>query len=137
MNTGRGIRGGMKKSDEEYHIQVAIAEFMRLEYPDVIFRSDLSGIKLSIGQAMKIKRVQGEKAYPDFTILQACRGWHGMMLEIKKDYNEIHRKDGTFRQDKHTQEQIEMLLRLREKGYYAIFGCGYEASIKLVKAYLG
>ena len=46
----------MKESD----LQIAVADYLRLQYPEVIFHSDFgSGIKLTKGQAIKQKRQNG------------------------------------------------------------------------------
>ena len=48
----------MKESD----LQVQVADYLRLRYPDVLFHSDFgSGIKLTKGQAMKQYRQNGAK----------------------------------------------------------------------------
>lgn len=54
----------------EAELQVAVADYLRLQYPDVIFHSDFgSGVKLTPGQAAKQKRQNGgRRAWPDLEI---------------------------------------------------------------------
>lgn len=41
----------------EAELQIQVADYLRLQYPDALFHSDFgSGIKLTIGQAAKQKR---------------------------------------------------------------------------------
>lgn len=58
----------MKESD----LQVMVADYLRLQYPDVLFHSDFgSGIKLTMGQATKQKRQNGgRRAWPDMLIAE-------------------------------------------------------------------
>lgn len=58
----------MKESD----LQVQVADYLRLQYPDVLFHSDFgSGIKLTMGQAAKQKRQNGgRRAWPDMFIAE-------------------------------------------------------------------
>lgn len=54
----------------ESDLQVQVADYLRLKYPDVLFHSDFgSGVKLTLGQAVKQKRQNGgRKSYPDMFI---------------------------------------------------------------------
>ena len=51
----------------ELELQAQVADYIRLQYPTVIFHSDFgSGIKLTMGQAIKQKRLNGgRRAWPD------------------------------------------------------------------------
>lgn len=56
----------------EADLQVQIADYLRLQYPNVMFHSDFgSGIKLTMGQAIKQKRQNGgRRAWPDMFIAE-------------------------------------------------------------------
>lgn len=56
----------------EAQLQEAVADYLRLKYPDVIFHSDFgSGIKLAPGQAVRQKRQNGgRRAWPDLFIAE-------------------------------------------------------------------
>lgn len=62
-------------------LQIQVADYLRLQYPDVMFHSDFgSGIKLTPGQAVKQKRQNGgRRAWPDMMIAEptayASTGW--------------------------------------------------------------
>ena len=77
--------------------------------------------------------------------------YFGLYIEIKKDGTKLKRdkdakkplkgeikirKKGDW-WDKHIEEQAEMLERLRERGYKAEFGVGYESTVKMIRDYLG
>lgn len=54
----------------EAELQVAVADYLRLQYPDVMFHSDFgSGVKLSAQQARRQKRQNGgRRAWPDMFV---------------------------------------------------------------------
>lgn len=56
----------------EAELQVAVAEYITRQYPDVMFHSDYgSGIKLTRGQAVRQKRQNGgRRAWPDMFIAE-------------------------------------------------------------------
>lgn len=58
----------MKESD----LQVAVADYIRLKYPNALFHSDFgSGIKMTKGQAIKQKRQNGgRRGWPDLFIAE-------------------------------------------------------------------
>ena len=122
---------------DELKIQMALAEYMQRRYPGIIFRSDLGGIRLTIGQAVQVKRLQGDWAFPDFQVCAARRGYYGLFIEIKVSASEVYRKDGTIRQNKHIREQLEVLQRLLDEGYLALFGCGLDHCMETIDEYLG
>lgn len=137
----------------EAKLQKRVCEYLQDKYPNVIFHSDLSaGMSLSIGQAVQNKKLQFSNGLPDLYILEPMvefhkimglptltpRNYSGLLLELKADGVSIYLKDGiTLRKDDHLAEQWRMLVSLREKGYKAEFGLGYEATIKIIDEYLG
>lgn len=56
----------------ESELQVMVADYLRLQYPEVLFHSDFgSGIKLTMAQAVKQKRQNGgRRAWPDMFIAE-------------------------------------------------------------------
>lgn len=120
----------------ETNLHIRIAYYIRHNYPDVIFTSESSGIKLTIGQAVLQKKMRSGRALPDLMVFEPRRGYNGMFLEIKKDGVNIYKKNGEIKRDKHLQEQEEVLARLTEKGYFAKFVVGYDNAIALIDYYL-
>lgn len=114
----------------ESGLQIMVADYLRLQYPDVLFHSDFgSGIKLAMGQAAKQKRQNGGKrAWPDLFIAQPIKtGWFGrvedgeiesimckrcgLFLELKKDGTRLKKKNGEWA-TRHIKEQAEVLKKL-------------------------
>jgi hypothetical protein len=123
--------------DEEYKIQCAVVEYLILQYPDVEFRTDMGGIRLPLGLAMKAKRANGgRRAWPDLFIAEPSAGYHGLFIEVKKDRLEVYGKRGNIRRSGHISEQNEKLKSLRSKKYAAEFGMGFEHCKKIIDHYL-
>ena len=141
----------------EADLQVQVADYLRLQYPDVMFHSDFgSGIKLTMGQAIKQKRQNGgRRAWPDMFIAEGIvvddeRGqfykgsyyplkhvYLGLFIELKKAGTRIFKKDGTLVADQHIREQFDVLEQLRKRGYMAEFACGFDEAKRIIDNYLG
>ena len=134
----------------EIDLQAQVADYIRLQYPTVIFHSDFgSGIKLTMGQAIKQKRLNGgRRSWPDMFIAEpkdseirkggTITFWHnnGLFIELKKEGTRIFKRDGKLVADEHIREQFDMLHDLRDRGYAAEFGIGFEATKKLIDSYM-
>lgn len=126
----------MKKPEEILHLR--ICDYLRRNYPDVIFRTDFSsGMKMTPGQAAKHKKFQSSRAYPDLFIAEPKRGKSGLFLEIKAENVVVFKKNGEIRQNSHLIEQDKMMKALRNKGYEARFVVGFENTKEMIHAYLG
>lgn len=123
----------------EADLQVQVADYLRLQYPNVMFHSDFgSGIKLTMGQAIKQKRQNGgRRAWPDMVLAEPRGEHHGAYIELKRPGTRIYKKDGTLVADKHIREQFDALEQLRKRGYMAEFACGFDEAKKIIDGYLG
>ena len=145
----------------EADLQVQVADYLRLQYPKVMFHSDFgSGIKLTMGQAIKQKRQNGgRRAWPDMFIAEPAlviedkkrknedgviyiesyteERYNGLFIELKKAGTRIFKKDGTLVADEHIREQFDVLEQLRKRGYMAEFACGFDEAKKIIDGYLG
>lgn len=126
----------------ELELQAQVADYLRLQYPSALFHSDFgSGIKLTMGQATKQKRLQGgRRSWPDMFIAEVRslgdKYYHGLFIELKKEGTRIIKKDGTLVSDAHICEQFDMLEQLRRRGYKAEFACGFDEAKKIIDEYL-
>src|SRR6187549_1259498 len=110
-------------SEADLHLQVT--NYLRIAYPNVLWRTDFAaGIKMTIGQAVRHKKLQKCKAWPDLFITAPKDKYHGLFIEIKKSRSEVFNKWGQYKKDVHIQEQAEILRHLENIGYIAEFGCG-------------
>ncbi len=120
----------------EYAVCKKIAEFLRKNYPDVLYHWDYTGLGLTKAQAGMAKEIQHrQKGFPDLQILEKRGIFIGCFLEIKKEGAVLFKKNGDYATD-HIQRQYEMALILRSKGYFAEVAIGYEAAVTFIKEYL-
>lgn len=143
------------RKQTEAQLQVQVADYIRLQYPDVIFHSDFgSGIKLAMGQAIKQKRLNGgRRAWPDMFLAEPMARkidlskdspfdkttklmYAGLFIELKREGTRIFKKDGTLVSDEHIREQFDMLADLRQRGYAAEFAIGFDGAKKLIDDYM-
>jgi hypothetical protein len=129
-----------KNKKHEESLQLQVCKYLRLQYPHVIFRSDYaSGLKLTKNQAVKHKRMQSSRSWPDLFIYEPSREYHGLAIELKKDGESVVLKigprKGCLSTDPHIQEQAAMLKALLHKGYYANFAVGYDEAVRVIDWY--
>lgn len=132
---------------KESELQTMVADYLRRQYPFVLFHSDFgSGVKLTMGQAIKQKRQNGgRRAWPDMFIAEpievdsgepSWRRYAGLFLELKKEGTRIHKKNGKWASI-HIAEQAEILNQLEFRGYVAKFAVGFDEAKKIIDDYLG
>jgi hypothetical protein len=129
---------------KESELQVLVADYIRVRYPDTLFHSDFgSGIKLTPGQAMKQKRQNGgRRAWPDMFIAEPQLNTSilkisgGLFLELKKEGTRLKKKNGEWAND-HIAEQAEILNQLKLRGYAAEFAVGFDQAKEIIDNYLG
>lgn len=133
---------------KESTLQCHVADYLRLQYPHVLFHSDYgSGIKLTPGQAAKQKRQNGgRRAWPDLFIAETIivkkedgtyKGLSGLFVELKREGTRIYKRDGTLVADQHIREQHALLVELERRGYAARFAVGFDQAKQIIDWYLG
>lgn len=120
----------------EERTHAAVARYMKYQYPWAIFNTDLSGIRLTLGQARKICGLRSSRAFPDVIIYEARQGFTALFIELKNEGIKIYRKDGEIVSDPHIREQAEMLKHLEKRGYCARFAVGFDEAKTLIDWYL-
>ncbi len=119
----------------EAQLQAQVCKWIKYQYPDLIFTSEASGQRMTIGQARKAKLLRSGNKLPDLIILQPRGNWHGMALELK--VKSPFKKDGcSLLKDEHLEGQAEMLARLVKLGYYANFSTGFDETINHINHYM-
>lgn len=125
-----------KGTDTESLLQQKLSDYIKDKYPSVIFTSESSGIKLTMGQSVVAKRCRSSRGLPDMWIVEPRKGYYGCLIELKREGLLVYKKDGFLAKEKHVQEQEEIQYRLRQKGYYCEFAVGLEEGKKIVDWYL-
>ena len=129
----------MRKQEEQ--IQIQVSDYLILQYPNVIFTFDASGLRLPIGLAVKAKKMRSGRGIPDMLILEPVLTpsgmWrHGLFLELKVNLQDVYLKNGELRKDKHINEQSKVLSELNRRGYYATFAFGFNGAKEVIDNYM-
>jgi hypothetical protein len=117
---------------EEAYTHASLCNYLRTNYPDVVFTSDLSGVRLPIGLARAVKPLKSSRGIPDIIVLHPAGCYHGLLIELKALDVKLYRKDGKLISDEHIAEQAATIQKLRDVGYAAFFVCGFHAGRKLI-----
>lgn len=113
----------------EHAQQCAIFEFAKLmsrEYPKLkMLVGSASGVRIGIGQAMKLKRAGClPSGYPDIHLPVKNRLYNGLFIELKKT-------DGKLSND-----QKWWLEKLTEQNYYAVPAYGEDEAKEILMIYI-
>ena len=123
------------RNNREYQICKDIAQYIRLQYPDVLFHFDLAGLNLSRVQAGMMKAIQGNRGFPDLFIAESRLGYNGLFIEVKTEGTKLFKKNFEAITS-HIAEQMEFHEALRLKGYKCEFGIGWDNCKDIIDNYL-
>ena len=123
-----------KKTEEK--LQTAVSNYIKLQYPNVIFTSESSGLRVPMHLAIQMKKQRSNHKLPDLIILEPRGGYTGLIIELKKDTKSLLKKNGDYKKSEHIEKQLKTLKLLSSKGYLATFSCGFDATKKLIDEYM-
>ena len=107
----------------EAGVQKAVIDYIKYQYPHVLYCASAGGVRTSMKQAIKMKATGYVKGVPDLQIFESVGNYHGLLIEIKDIKGVV------------SKEQKEWIKKLNERGYYATYSKGYEATIKVIDDY--
>ena len=126
-------------TEKQLHKQ--ICDYIKLQYPKVIFNTDLSGLKLTVGQASQVAKLRSSSGFPDIQILEprtyrddVVENYYGLFLEVKKETP--FKKDRSLKKNKHLEKQANFHKELNKRGYLATFVWSFEMAKDLIDFYL-
>lgn len=128
------IKKSFKKSEDSQ--QTLFINYLRKTYPHILWRASPEGIRLSIGQATKLKR-SGllQRSLPDLEIFYPTSLFHGLFIEMKKEDFKLRKDSGELYKSPHISEQLDTLTKLNALNYYASFATGFEHAKNILDAY--
>ena len=107
----------------EAGVQKAVIDYIKYTYPSALYCASAGGVRTSMKQAIKMKATGYVKGVPDLQIFEAVGNYHGLLIEIK-DLKGVVSK-----------EQKQWIKDLNDRGYFATYCKGYEATIKVIDDY--
>ena len=109
-----------------------VAAYLRMHYPNIIFRFDLAAdMPLPPHLAKRGKELHGERnnrGFPDLFVAWSSKKYGGLYLELKAG--------DKVPNTEHTRRQASYHHRLRLAGYKVNFCCGYEECTRMIKKFL-
>lgn len=125
----------MKKVKEK-NVHQQVADYIKFQYPNVIFTSDASGMRVGMGLRMELKRKRCAKyKILDLLILCPSGPYYGLFIEVKTSVEEVFKKDLTIKSSDQIKEQMKTIDELNRLGYAAGFGCGFNHCKEKIDAY--
>ncbi len=121
---------------KEESIQKTLCQYIKLKWPGVWFRCDLGGLRIPIGQAVKVKKCSFGRGFPDFFLPLRTERYNGLFIEIKKSFNEVYTQKGVLRNNEHLREQLQCLEYLQGQGFKTKFGYGLDDCILTIDEYM-
>jgi len=121
---------------KEENLSKAVSKYLKIQYPNVVFTCDASGVRLTMGQATALKAQRSVHKIPDMIILKPSGKYHGLILELKTEDSSPFLKDGSLSISKHIQEQSQTLNILLNLGYYAVFAVGFDHAKAIIDGYM-
>ena len=107
----------------EAGVQVAIIQYIKMQYPNALYCASAGGMFTSKKQGFKMKATGYVKGFPDLQICEPKGKYFGLFIEVKTEKGVVKK------------EQKEWIKQLNKRGYYATYVKGSEDAIKVIDAY--
>ena len=120
----------------EYNTHLAVVQYLKLQYKNALFHSDVSAVKLPIQVAAKVNRLNNRSGHPDLMIYERSGKYIGLAIEIKREGQYPYKKDGTLKKNEHLEKQQKYLNDLEKRGWKAVFCTGFDEAKKVIDWYL-
>ena len=123
------------RNNPEYQLYKGIALYLKLQYPNVLYHFDPTGLNLSKAQSGMLKAIQGSRGFPDLFIIEPRGNHHGLFLELKPEGTNLKKKDGTASSE-HIKEQTAYIVEMWDRGFEAGFAVGFDDAKEKIDSYL-
>lgn len=123
------------KHQPEFHLQRQVCNYLRLQFPKVLFMSDtIASVKLNEQQALRNAYIQ-KKGFkcPDVIIFEPRHGYSGLFIELKTETP--YKLNGELKKSDHLEGQEKTMRDLRERGYFAEFAWSLEMAKDMIDKY--
>lgn len=104
--------------------QIALVQWFRLQYPDVMIVASANGGSRNMLEAKNLKRTGVTAGWPDLFIACARGKYHGLFIEMKSAKGKV------------TKLQSNCIDYLNEQAYYAVVCYGFIEAKSRIKHYM-
>lgn len=116
--------GFFKYLTKEDNLQLALCNYLKMAYRDVIFHHSPNEGKRSYFERFKLKIMGVSSGFPDLFIPIAKGGYHGLFIELK------------IKPNKCTDNQKKWIKYIIEQGYKADICYDFDEAKKVIDDYL-
>lgn len=111
------------KQGSEASEQAAVIQYLKHQYPSVIYCASAGGLHTSYTQAARMKMMGYVRGFPDLQICEPSNGYHGLFIEMKS-------LDGYPSVD-----QKQWIAALNKRGYKAVVCKGFQEAKQSIDEY--
>lgn len=130
-----GETAGNKR--DEFDEQYKFGVWMSKNYPQIMFRTDLSsGANKSRFMRSRARYLKSNDSFPDIEIYYPSGGYIGLMIEMKAVGKGAFLQSGELSQSEHIQEQHRCHEKLRAQGWFVCFAVGCEGAKEAFQRYI-
>lgn len=126
----------MEKRLTEAQEHSLICKWLKEDHRGVMFNTDMSGIRLSIGMAKHSKTLRSHNGFPDLFIIEKRGTYSGLFIELKRTGEKLYMKNGTTAISDHVAEQFVVRYELQQRGFKCEFAIGIEHAKQIINNYL-
>jgi hypothetical protein len=124
-----------KHLGKEDHLHHQVIQYLRLQYPNVIFFHAPNEGKRTPFEQFKLAYLGGNNVKtPDLAIMQVNKHFHGLFLELKS--KSPFKLNGDILKDKHLSAQAHLLDNLKAKGYDCYFCWRLDDARQIIDNYM-
>jgi hypothetical protein len=139
LNETAKTKRKLKKTEEK--LQVAVSDYLKMEYPHVYFSAESSGIRVPMHTAKNMKKQRSCDTHLDCNIffpkdVGSVFRFHGLILELKQESESPYLKNMQFTTQKHERDQLQSVIKLRNLGYCAGFVVGFDHAKAVIDWYM-
>lgn len=124
----------LRPTESQEHSE--LCKWLKKVYPNVMFNTDMSGLRLSPGVAKKAKSLRSHNGFPDLFIIEPKGAYSGLFIELKRRGEKLLMKDGRTPISDHVAEQFAIKLELKKRGFRSEFAIGAEQAKSIINNYL-
>ena len=109
---------------DEQKSQFDLVEFIRYQYPNILFTISPGGLLTSSRVGGKAKKLGYNPGVPDLIIFEPRGKYHGLFIELKAEKGII------------SDVQKGWLLKLKSSDYYAVVCFNFNDAVQVLREYL-